>query len=477
MDVKPNKLAVASRLLFSVGLVLLLTLAAAVTAINGFVTARLTQNFDESVMTLFNSLEEGVKQSLERGQMRNFAKLLQSQKEINGVVEVALYDRHGKLNLSSTGQPAGSQSMTNEEMLAASGNLYRAMAGNAVTIIHSQRVTADCIRCHHDWAADKPGGFLLLQYDRTPLSNSLNTLRRNLLLGSLTMVALIGVILVLVTRRIITKPIDKTVNELTGSSVKVADVALKAAETSRDLAQNAGQQAASLEEISASLEEIASMTKMNAGNAQLARELVDNAAGAMQDSDVNMTQLKEAMAQIAASNKETFAIIKAIDEIAFQTNLLALNAAVEAARAGEAGAGFAVVADEVRSLAMRAAEAARRTTGLLEGSSARIDNGVALVERSVASFANTVDMTTKINGLIKEIASASQEQSMGLEQINRSVHDLDEMTQRNSGQADHAHQIAEQMTEQAGRLKENVVSLGTLVRGAGAGTQRLLSAG
>ena len=142
------------------------------------------------------------------------------------------------------------------------------------------------------------------------------------------------------------------------------------------------------------------------------------------------------MEKISQSSEETSKIIKTIDEIAFQTNLLALNAAVEAARAGESGAGFAVVADEVRNLAMRAAEAAKNTSGLIESTVKRISDGSALVTSTDQAFAEVAANTVKVGDLVDEIAAASKEQALGIEQLNAAVSEIDKATQQNVANAD-----------------------------------------
>jgi methyl-accepting chemotaxis protein len=153
---------------------------------------------------------------------------------------------------------------------------------------------------------------------------------------------------------------------------------------------------------------------------------------------------------IHASSDETAKIIKTIDEIAFQTNLLALNAAVEAARAGEAGAGFAVVADEVRNLAMRAAEAAKTTAGLIEENIKDIKEGSELVASTDEAFKQLVrDNSNKVGELVGEIAAASQEQSQGVEQVNNAMADMDKITQQNAASAEQSASASEQLNSQA----------------------------
>jgi methyl-accepting chemotaxis protein len=168
----------------------------------------------------------------------------------------------------------------------------------------------------------------------------------------------------------------------------------------------------------------------------------------------SMDNLSQAMNGLSASGDQMAKIIKTIDEIAFQTNLLALNAAVEAARAGDAGSGFAVVADEVRSLAMRAAEAARSTSDLIEKNLSEIQKGSDLVRQTDEAFGAVRQGTEKAAGLIKEIATASNEQSENLGQLNCSAGTMSEMTQTVAASSEESAAAAEEMNAQACNLKE-----------------------
>jgi methyl-accepting chemotaxis protein len=171
------------------------------------------------------------------------------------------------------------------------------------------------------------------------------------------------------------------------------------------------------------------------------------------------------MGQIASASEETSKIIKTIDEIAFQTNLLALNAAVEAARAGEAGAGFAVVADEVRNLAMRAADAAKNTSELIESTVTKVGDGSSLVSQTNTAFSRVAEDVSKVSNLVGEISAASNEQSQGISQINQAVTEMDKVTQQNAASAEESASASEEMNVQATQMKGNVDHLMILVGG------------
>jgi len=229
---------------------------------------------------------------------------------------------------------------------------------------------------------------------------------------------------------------------------------------SQTLSEAASEQAASLEETSSSLEEMTSMTKQNAANAEEANRLMGQAREVIEKADGSMGQLTGSMKEIATASEQTQKIVKTIDEIAFQTNLLALNAAVEAARAGEAGAGFAVVADEVRNLAMRAAEAAKNTSGLMEDIVRKVRNGEKLVGVTGEAFKEITGSSMKVVRLIGEIAGASKEQSEGIDQVNRAVGEMNSVTQRNAAGAEELASVMAMFRTHGIDVKTKIASAG-----------------
>jgi len=238
---------------------------------------------------------------------------------------------------------------------------------------------------------------------------------------------------------------------------------------SQSLAEGASAQAASIEETSSSLEEMSSMTGQNANHAGEANALMQETKRIVVSANETVSQLTSSMEGISRSSDETSKIIKAIDEIAFQTNLLALNAAVEAARAGEAGAGFAVVAGEVRNLALRAAEAARNTANLIEDTIKRVKDGTLLVGKTSEAFNDISQSSARAAELVSEIAAASREQAHGIEQVNKSVSEMDKVVQQTAGSAEESASAAEEMNAQSQQMKNFVNYLVVLVSGERAG--------
>ena len=263
----------------------------------------------------------------------------------------------------------------------------------------------------------------------------------------------------------VTKPLKGIIKRLTEASNQVLWGSGQVSASSQQLAEGSSEQAASVEETSASLEEISSMIRQNANSATHADGLVKEANLAVSDANDSMANLTESMNEISHASEETFKIIKTIDEIAFQTNLLALNAAVEAARAGEAGAGFAVVADEVRTLSKRAAEAAGNTSGLIQGTVQKVNEGGNLVTATNQAFSRVAESASRVGELIAEIAAASGEQTEGIEQINRAVGEMEHVIQQNSANAEESAGSAQEMSAQAEQMQEMVGELVALVRG------------
>jgi methyl-accepting chemotaxis protein len=283
---------------------------------------------------------------------------------------------------------------------------------------------------------------------------------------SLGAIALGTLISVLITRSI-TGPLTRTIAGLTEGAEQVSAAAGQVSAASQSLAEGASEQASSLEETSSALEQMAAMTRTNAGNAKQANELAGAARKAADDGDKTMVQLNEAMSAINGSSEKISKIIKVIEEIAFQTNLLALNAAVEAARAGEHGKGFAVVADEVRNLAMRAAQAAKETTALIEDSVNRARGGTQVASEVGKSLSMIVSDVSKVSELINGISQASDEQAQGVEQVNTAVGQMDKVTQQNAAGAEESASAAEELSAQAETVKGMVNELVDLVEGSG----------
>ncbi|HEU5443903.1 MAG TPA: methyl-accepting chemotaxis protein, partial [Steroidobacteraceae bacterium] len=219
-----------------------------------------------------------------------------------------------------------------------------------------------------------------------------------------------------------------------------------------NLSQRTEEQSSSLEETATSMEQMTATVKQNAENAGQANQLAIAARGQAESGGSVVGKAVRAMAEINEASRKIADIIGVIDEIAFQTNLLALNAAVEAARAGEQGRGFAVVASEVRGLAGRSATAAKEIKALIQDSVRKVEDGSTLVTESGQTLEQIVVSVKKVSDIVAEIAAASREQSSGIEQVNRAVMQMDELTQQNGTLVEEARAASRTLAEQARNL-------------------------
>ncbi len=250
--------------------------------------------------------------------------------------------------------------------------------------------------------------------------------------------------------------LQQLVKEVTESSLTVASEANQIAAGNISLSQRTEEQASSLEETASSMEEMTSTVRQSAENAGHANHLASEARQSAEKGGAVVADAIEAMNEINRSSKQVADIIGVIDEIAFQTNLLALNAAVEAARAGEQGRGFAVVASEVRNLAQRSASSAKEIKELIEDSVTKVNQGAELVENSGATLNEIIERVNKVTEIVAEIAAASEEQSSGIEQVNRAVMQLDELTQQNAAMVEEATASSQAQADLANSLHKLV---------------------
>ena len=256
------------------------------------------------------------------------------------------------------------------------------------------------------------------------------------------------------------RELARTISE---GAEQAASASSQVASSSQSLAQGASEQAATLEETSASSEEITSMTQKNAENCRSVASLMTDTERLVTSGNQTLEDMVGSMQEMNKASEKVSRIIKVIDEIAFQTNILALNAAVEAARAGEAGMGFAVVADEVRSLAQRSAQAAKDTSALIEESLSRSRESAQKLDQVAGAMRSITESATSVKTLVDEVNVSSQEQARGMEQIAKSVSQMDKVTQQTAANAEESASAAEELSAQARAMQAAITKLQELI--------------
>src|SRR5471032_648725 len=246
------------------------------------------------------------------------------------------------------------------------------------------------------------------------------------------------------------------VGQVRSGSVTMTSVSNEIAAGNLDLSSRTEEQASSLQLTASSMEDLTSTVKLNAANARQANQLAISASEIASRGGAVVSEVVSTMGSINDSSRRIVEIISVIDSIAFQTNILALNAAVEAARAGEQGRGFAVVASEVRNLAQRSASAARDIKGLIDDSVQKVSVGSALVDRAGQTMDEIVQSIGRVTQIMNEITDASDAQHAGIEQVNRAIGEMDQVTQQNAALVEEAAAAAESMQQQSAQLAQVV---------------------
>jgi hypothetical protein len=287
----------------------------------------------------------------------------------------------------------------------------------------------------------------------------------NVILGSAFLI-IISALLIWFLERTAIRPLSRIRNWLESSASGVTDTANSLSRSSSFLAKGAAENTKAVTDAIGSLEILQSTARRNAGHSEKAKDLVVKAKSFVDEANLSMMQITQAMEEIRSSGQASSQIIKTVEEIALKTNILALNAAVEAARAGEAGLGFAVVADEVRNLANQSAEAAKNTTVLLASSITRINEGGSLVKKAEESFEKLVETTDEVSALMEGITQDSQGQSRDIQAVHQSIAMVDKVTQENAVEAAETANISAELDHQAYLLSQTIEHVASVLSGS-----------
>ena len=311
-----------------------------------------------------------------------------------------------------------------------------------------------------DWTSNMASLEKQVSYEANEFTNLLTMESTVIQIILLLTVIAFSLVIAIVIPRGIEKNLRKIINKLIVLSKTIESSSRDLNAISENLALGASQQAASIEETAATTNEIASMVSNNAKNTQAAAQLSADAKVIADKGMAKINDMTQAMGEIKQSSDVVSKIIQTIDDISSQTNLLAINATIEAARAGEAGKGFAVVADAVRGLAHKSSEAAANTAEIIEKNIALTDIGRAVSHEVFASLEELTEKSNQLNRLISAINKASEEQAVGIAQINKAVSEMEKVTQDNAAVAEENAASSNSMREEITTL-EDVVTIAT----------------
>ena len=391
-----------------------------------------------------------------------------------GVQEFSLYGPTGVVTHSS--DPSHLKKALPKELkeeLFSTGQIQKRRTEESFEIYEPLRTETGCIECHVDRKVGHIDGVMCMRFSSEGLKadeqswvdfsrNFAKANTQSIGITVIAMVVVLGGLVSLIVHYLLALPLKRVAAALGSQSGNVKSAAEQVSSSSQSLADGACEQAASLEQTSASLEVVDNQAKNNAQSAQKATDIARQSRQAAEQGVFDMQSMSGAMEDIKASSGDIAKIIKSIDEIAFQTNILALNAAVEAARAGSAGTSFAVVAEEVRNLAGRSAQAAKETAAKIQGAIVKTELGVVISKKVFQTLNEIVTKARQVDELVAEMATASSEQTHGIDQVNTAVREMDKVTQSNAANAEESAGAAEELHAQARALTQAVEHLTAL---------------
>ena len=327
------------------------------------------------------------------------------------------------------------------------------------------KMESECSACHENARAGEVLGVVDVEVKTDRAVAAAGRFSWMVALIMISAVLFCLVIMSLALGRLLLQPMQKVIGHLQRQAEELQETAGAISSASDSLANASSEQAASLEQTAAALEEMAAMAQANFRNSEEVAHRTEESRQASHEGVEAVQSMNGTIQEIKSSADETVKIIQSINSIAFQTNLLALNAAVEAARAGDAGRGFAVVADEVRNLAQLSASAADNTQKLIQGSQLTADEGVQVSERVREFLVQINSAVDEVSELVNSMAEANREQAQGIEQLNSTMGTMDQITQKNAGNAQEMAAASRELTKQARELEGAIDSFSRLMNG------------
>lgn len=429
------------------------------------------------IETLDRAVSTSLLSAMGRGDMEEYAALVVQQASVRGLEDLTLFNHDGIASYSThSNRLKSSLDPELKGQLASATQPFRRRNGTSFEICRPIRMQADCLQCHTEFKVGDYAGAAVFRFgddflreakaDWDGVVTSVQDSGRTTAMAGLGIMAvLVGGVIAAVLRVQVARPLAMVAQSLEKGAGCIEGAASSIAGDSAELASNTIEQASAVEEVSATLGQLSHLTKRNAECARSARDAAGETRESADRGSEQVRQLLQSMESIQSASVEVTKILQGIDEIAFQTNLLALNAAVEAARVGAAGAGFAVVADEVRSLAQRCAQAAKETAVKIEDAVEKSRQGVEISAVVARGFEDIQGRVRSLDRLVGDIARASEEQSLGMEEVAKAVTSIDRVTQTNASGASASAASARALTEQVQALQEAVGDLESLVHG------------
>ncbi len=249
-----------------------------------------------------------------------------------------------------------------------------------------------------------------------------------------------------------TASVRGALSQVSSSAMQISENVSQVSSGSQALAEGAIHQASSVDNLSRNLQEVSRQIDDNSQNTKKVNDIAVVSGQVTESTLSDMSQMLNAMHEIASTSENIVKVVKVIDDIAFQTNILALNAAVEAARAGEAGKGFAVVADEVRNLAQKSSEAVKNTTQLIDHSISAVQTGENIAQKANASFESLAEKVKQMVGTIDDIAKATEEQAVSIKEISSEIEQISTVVQTNTATSEESAAASQELSMQATTL-------------------------